>query len=85
MSRDTHRAGEHIARGAKVTLSGVAPHSITIAELGLAPMENADYLVFPHGETAARVTVDESSITKEGFDLLGGADTEVVHIMILRK
>jgi hypothetical protein len=40
------------------------------------------YAVAVGGETAARVTVDQSTIATTGFDLLGGADTEVVHLLI---
>lgn len=63
-----------------VTLSGAAPHAITFAAQGLPDMASDTYTVIADGETAARVTVDESTKSAAGFSLLGGADTEVVHV-----
>lgn len=63
-----------------VTLSGAAPHSVTFAAAGLPNMASTDYTVVVHGETASRVTVDESTKTVSGFDILSGLATEVVHI-----
>lgn len=92
--RQTHRPNELVTQAQvggqalfsfKQTLSGVAPHTVAFAAHGLKDMADADYRVVPHGETAGRVTVDESTITEQGFSLLGGADTEVVHIMVHGK
>jgi|WetSurMetagenome_2_1015567.scaffolds.fasta_scaffold10312_5 hypothetical protein len=89
--RATNRDGESIdARtvikerliGFKKTLSGSAPHHIKFVTEGFPVMADASYRVFVQGETVARVTVDESTIATTGFDLLLGADTEVVHILV---
>jgi hypothetical protein len=96
LTRDTHRAGEEVAKtpaamignefmSFKVTLSGAAPHAITFSGQSLPDMYDNLYRVFPHGETASRLTVDESTITEAGFSLLGGADTEVAHILVHGK
>lgn len=93
MTRDTHRAGEEIVKApseqvgkefqsVKLTLVGAAPHVVSFRALGLQNMANVNYVAFVDGETAARVTVDESTITTEGFSILGGAATEVVHILV---
>ena len=66
----------------KVTQSGAAPLVVNFAALGLPNMKDTDYRILPTGETAARTTVDESTIAKTGFNILGGADTEVHHIWI---
>jgi hypothetical protein len=92
-TRDTHRAGEQIVKSPasqvgkefqskQITLSGAAPHTINLEAEGLEPMQDVAYAVAVGGETAARVTVDQSTIATTGFDLLGGADTEVVHLLI---
>ncbi len=69
----------------KVTLVGAAPHSINLVAQGLSAMEDTSYCVLADGETAARVTVDESTMTVSGFDLLGGAAAEVVHLVIVGR
>jgi len=66
----------------KVTLAGAAPHAIKFKDQGLPVMADALYRIFPAGETAAAVKVDESTITEAGFSLLGGAAAEVVHILV---
>lgn len=91
-TRDTHRAGEEIAKAPstqvgkelqtkKIVLGG-SPHTVNLAAEGLEPMEDTDYVVQLQGETVARITVDESTITTDGFDILGGANTEVAHVSI---
>jgi len=93
MTRDTHRAGEEIVKAPteqvgkefqsfKLTLVGAAPHVVSFRALGLQNMANVGYVVQVQGETAARVTVDESTITTDGFNLLGGAAAEVVHVLV---
>lgn len=67
----------------KVTQAGAAPLVVNFETLGLKKMANADYTVLTGGETAALTTVDESTITTEGFNVLGGADTEVHHITVV--
>jgi hypothetical protein len=69
-------------QSAKIAQVGASPFAVTIAGLGLLPMANANYRVMVGGETAAPVMVDESTITALGFSVLGGADTEVLHIFI---
>jgi hypothetical protein len=63
-----------------VTLSGAAPHAITFADHSLPDFADTNYTVITDGETASDTSVDESTKTVSGFSLLGGADTEVVHI-----
>lgn len=91
-TRDTHRAGEEIAKSpssqvgkelqsTKIVLGGT-PHVVDLAAEGLEPMENVDYVVQLQGETVARLTIDESTITTAGFSILGGANAEVAHVSI---
>jgi hypothetical protein len=68
----------------KITLSGT-PHTVTFSDLGMQSMADADYLVLLDGETAARLTVDESTITTLGFDVLGGAAAEVAHVLVVGR
>ncbi len=72
-------------QAAQVTQVGASPFSVDLAAQGLAPMANTSYAVIVQGETAARVTVDQSSITVNGFDVLGGADTEVLHLLVVGR
>jgi len=67
------------------TLSGAAPHSVTFAGASLPDMADANYGVMVNGETASSTHVDESTKTTTGFDILGGADTEVVHIVVFGR
>ena len=91
MERLTHRANELVTaagQGAqammsfKKTLAGSPPHAVAFSDYDLPNMKDALYRILPHGETSARLTVDESTITEQGFSLLGGADAEVAHIFI---
>ena len=84
----------HIAAAAKggvslqskqITQSGAAPFSVVLEDHGLSKMADANYAVIVQGETVARATVDQSTITASGFDVLGGADTEVLHIVIVGR
>jgi hypothetical protein len=68
-----------------VTLSGAAPHAVTFAANDCPNFADTNYLVIPHGETASRVTVDESSKTMTGFSLLSGVAGEVVHIICVGR
>lgn len=65
----------------KVTLTG-SPHTIVFATLGMSDMADTTYVVTLGGETVARLTPDESTITTRGFDILGGAAAEVAHIVV---
>lgn len=68
----------------KVTLSG-ATHSVVFEDEGRVNMEDADYVVLLQGETTSRLTVDESTITKTGFDILGGLAAEVGHVLVVGR
>lgn len=63
-------------------VSGGAPDSVVFADLGLPDMADINYQVLCDGETAARVTVDETSKATTGFDILGGGATEVIHVIV---
>jgi len=65
--------------------SGGSPDSVVFADLALPDMADADYQVLCDGETVARVTVDESSKTAFGFDILGGAGAEVIHVVVVGR
>jgi len=67
------------------TLSGAAPHSLTFEGASRPNMADASYQVLVDGETAGRVTVDESSKTATGFDVLGGVAAEVVHVVVIGR
>jgi hypothetical protein len=67
----------------QVTQVGAAPFSVDLEAQGMMPMANASYVVIVQGETASRVTVDQSTIAVGGFDVLGGADTEVLHLVVI--
>ena len=94
-TRDTHRQGEEVAKApsamvdqelqsAKVVLAGAAD-SLTFAGMGLEDMADVEYRVAVLGEFAGVVSVDESSITEQGFDLVGGAASEVAHVWVHGK
>ena len=68
-----------------ITQAGAAPLVVNFAARGLANMANANYVVFAGGETAARVFVDESTKTPTGFNVLGGANTEVINLIIVGR
>jgi len=70
---------------AQVTQVGVSPFSVDLAAQGLAPMANASYCVLVGGETAGAPKVDQSTITVNGFDVAGGADTEVLHVVVIGR
>lgn len=61
---------------------GAAPFSVGLEAVGMARMANTDYTVIVQGETAGQPMVDQSTITVNGFDVLGGANTEVLHITV---
>ena len=72
-------------QAAVVALVGASPHAFTFEDLDMLPPAavGLGYGVVVQGETAARVTVDESTKTLLGFSILGGADTEVVTIEVI--
>lgn len=69
----------------QITQSGVAPLVVNFAAEGMENMKDTNYVVIVQGETAARVTVDQSTIATTGFNVLGGADTEVVHVLVIGR
>lgn len=79
-----HKAGVTVQQK-KITQSGAAPLVVDLEAEGLLPMFDTNYVVLTGGETAVRTTVDESSMTKNGFDVLGGADTEVHHLLVVGR
>jgi hypothetical protein len=95
MTRDTHRAGEEVSKiqseligeeimSCKETLAS-SSHAFTFSGAGLPDMADVNYRVFLDGETASRITVDESTIATTGFTILNGASAEVAHIMVQGK
>lgn len=69
----------------KVTQSGASPFALAFADHGFAAMENTDYVVIVQGETAGQPMVDESTMTVDGFSVLNGADTEVLHVVVIGR
>ena len=66
-------------------VSGGSPDSVLFADYDLPDMADTDYQVIVQGETAARVTVDETTKAATGFDVLGAAATEVVHVVVIGR
>ena len=62
------------------------PEAVTFAEHGLPDMLDADYRVWLGGEMAASlgdgVYVDESTIAKTGFSIVGGTGAEIAHVFV---
>jgi hypothetical protein len=90
-TRQTHRASELVVNAVQGGLAmasfkktaGGSPETVTFKDAGLPDMAaDSEYVVQVGGETAARVTVDESTITPAGFDVLGAAASEVLHITV---
>jgi hypothetical protein len=67
----------------KIVSGGTGSDTIVFANLGLPNMENASYVVIAQGETAARVTVEEATITPRSCVILGGAAAEVIHVLVV--
>src|SRR3990167_2086130 len=51
----------------------------------LPDMADTNYQVIVQGETAARTTVDESSKATTGFTIVGAANAEVVHVLVIGR
>ena len=62
-----------------LVVSGGGPDTVTLP----TKMANTSYVVIVQGETAARVTVDETTKTVSGFDVLNGGAGEVLNIMVV--
>jgi hypothetical protein len=96
--RQTTRSGEAlngvVAQAGEKFMSfkhtlATSPEAITFAEKGLPDMLDTAYRVMLTGEfaTAQGLTttgtyVDESTITKTGFSIVGGTGAEVAHVLI---
>lgn len=65
----------------KITQAGATPFSVVFADNDMLDMKNADYVVLIHSEGSGKI--DESTITTTGFDVTGGADTDVLHIVVI--
>ena len=66
-----------------ITQPGTAPLVVNFADEGMADMANADYTVIAQGETTARVTVDDDTRAVTGFNVLAGAQNEVIHLIVI--
>lgn len=95
MSRQTARDNELVVKqnkasagkefqSKKITATGTS-FAFNFVSQGLDPMESTDYVVMLQGETAAEAQVDESTITPDGFTIIGVANTEVVHVLVHGK
>ena len=98
LDRQTNRSGEVLhgvkAQAGERFMSfkhvlAASPEAITFAEHGLPDMVDLDYRVILTGEfataqglTAAGTYVDESTITRQGFSIVGGTGAEVAHLLI---
>lgn len=69
----------------QITQVGAAPFSVVLEDVGMADMADDQYAVLIGGETVGAPKVDQSTITAKGFDILGGADTEVLHVMVVGR
>jgi len=65
----------------QITATG-SPFAVDLEAQGLSRMADTSYVVVVQGETVARVTVDQSTITVNGFSVLGAANGEVLHLLI---
>jgi hypothetical protein len=93
MERTTHRATELITgAGAgnlgimslKITSDGT-PDPVVFRDHGLPDMADDQYRIFLAGETVAALKPDESTIATTGFSVIGGGNTEVIHVMVHGK
>jgi hypothetical protein len=92
-TRQTSRTGELLQKairkqpeartfGFKVTLTA-SPLAVTFAAYDRPSMADVDYAITLGGELdLSAVAVDESTISKNGFSILGGTGAEVCHVMI---
>lgn len=71
-------------QAALVTQSGAAPLVVDLEAIGLKKMADTNYVVISQVEGAA-VTVDESTKTVDGFNVLGGSDTEVHNLLVIGR
>ena len=65
-----------------ITQSGVAPLVVDLEAEGMSPMADTNDVVISQVEGKA-CTVDESTKTKTGFNVLLGGDTEVHNLLVI--
>ena len=68
----------------QITQAGASAFAVTFAALGMSDMADALYIPFvtgPNGDERA----DLSTRTTTGFDIVGGADTEVLGVMVVGR
>src|SRR5688572_5332180 len=79
-------AGHGVGIQAKqIVQVGAPPFSVVFADHGMADMADDAYVVNVNGETVAATHVDQSTLATTGFDVLGGANDEVLHIIIVGR
>jgi len=61
------------------------PDALTFAGAGYPKMADANYQVFIGGEVTTLSKVDESTKTTAGFTVLGAANTEVIHVLVVGR
>lgn len=61
------------------------PDALTFAAAGFPQMANTAYQVFIGGEVATLSKVDESTKTTTGFTVLGAANGEVIHVLVVGR
>lgn len=66
-------------------VSAGAPDTVNFKNLGLSDMSDTSYNVIVQGETAAAVSVDQSTMATTGFDILGGAAAEILHVLVIGR
>lgn len=71
-------------QGKLITQSGAAPLVVDLEALGMSPMADTDYVVVSQVE-GLTPSVDESTKTKTGFNVLGGVDTSVHNLMVIGR
>lgn len=65
---------------------GASPFTVDLEAQGMAKMANTVYTVTVDGEVVSGdVHVDQSSITVNGFDIIGGAAAEVLHVTVIGR
>lgn len=66
--------------------SGGTPDAVLFSSYGYdVEMADTDYQVLVNGETAAAVSVDESTKTAKGFSIIGGGEAEKLHVIVLGR
>jgi hypothetical protein len=80
-------AGDHgiSIQSKQITQSGASPFSVVFADQDMLDMADATYTVLVGGETVGAPKVDQSTIATTGFDIAGGADTEVLHVLVVGR